>query len=229
MIGLPRSPAGQPHLNFYNQNFQEKIQRINELPLMMTTMKFDKFYFLLILNVIVFDHMVFFLNVRLCSHGSHCHWLTQCFVVLVIINSFSQHSSIFRISTSKLLNSPFLQKILCIYNMRSNIINQSKFFIGIQDIPEENSTLSEIIFVSRIESADIGRLTGIFSMFQILSVSSGTGKGIGEVIWGTFMVHGNGLGTISLIIQGLGSIWAIHGNLQEIGAKAMTMGIIVRK
>ena len=113
--------------------------------------------------------------------------------------------------------------------MRCNIINQSKFFIGIQDIPEENSTLSEIIFVSRIESADIGRWAGIFSMFQILSVSSGTGKGIGEVIWGTFMVHGNGLRTISLIIQGLGSIRAIHGNLQEIGAKAMTMGIIVRK
>ena len=53
-------------------------------------------------------------------------------------------------------------------------------------------------------------------------------KKIGEIDF-TFKVSGDGLRTISLITHGLGSIWTVHGNLQEIGTKAMAMCVIVRK
>ena len=120
-----------------------------------------------------------------------------------------------------------LQKFLGIDHVRSNIINQSKFLILVQDIPEENAALGKIVLVRRIETSDI-RSDGKFA-FQKLFAISWSRKWIGEIIRSAFLVHSYGLRSVSLIIHGSGSVGTIDGNLVEIRTQTMTMSVVVRK
>ena len=120
-----------------------------------------------------------------------------------------------------------LQKILGIDHVRSNIINESKLFILVQDIPEENAALGEIILVGRIETSDV-RSDGKFA-FQKLFPISWSRKRIGKIIRSAFLVHGHGLRSVSLIIHSSGSVWTIDGNLHEIRTQTMTVSVVVRK
>ena len=120
-----------------------------------------------------------------------------------------------------------LQKFLGIDHVRSNIINQSKLFILVQDIPEENAALGKIVLVRRIESSDI-RSDGKFAFQKLLAISWSR-KRIGEIIRSAFLVHSYGLRSVSLIIHGSGSVGTIDGNLVEIRTQTMTMSVVVRK
>ncbi len=97
-------------------------------------------------------------------------------VLLVKLDPVTKHLAKVRVSRAELLDGAllwfrninlslsrnfstqkfcYLKEVLGIDNMAGNVVNQASLLILAQNIPEENSTLGEVVLISRVESVDV--------------------------------------------------------------------------